>query len=67
LNIGVELSVGASGGSTGSVTIENGATVSNSNGYVASGGGSTGSVIVRGAGSVWTKQRRAERRTSWYW
>ena len=49
-----DLYFGFSGTASGTLTIRNGGTVSNANGYLAADVGSTGTATVDGAGSTWT-------------
>ena len=48
------LNVGYSSGSSGTLTIQNGAAVSDVEGFIGRLGGSEGTVLVDGAGSTWT-------------
>ena len=50
--VGGDMNVGVAGGA-GSLTIMNGATVTNQNGFVGNGAGSSGTVLASGNGSSW--------------
>ena len=55
-SIGGDLTIGDTG--AGTLIIENGAIVSNTDGYIGFGSGSTGEVTVSGTGSTWTNNGR---------